>query len=135
MKNKIKLIIYPIAFSAAFMVLYRTLGFILVRITPYGSYAAVAILVLFALCWIFIALPIYCTIYSKKLVDTKLKFLFVIYNYIVILSTHFLPFNLRREWLIITLFIIWAALWCVLPLACRLLCRKYGEKAKAYFEI
>ena len=82
MKTKIKKYIYPFAFSATFLMLYFFLAFLISKVFsfPHGSYAPVALLVLFTFAWLIVALPIYCIRYSKIVIDEKLKFVFSAYS-------------------------------------------------------
>ncbi len=128
--KKAKKYIYPVAFSAIFLILYITLALLLTKVIsfPYGSYAPAAWLVLFTLAWLIIALPIYCIRYRKIIIDEKLKFVFPAYNSLLIIVSHILPFNLQGEKEIITYFILWVLFWNVVPLIWRLISRKYEEK-------
>ena len=128
--KKIKKYIYPIAFCAIFLILYSSFMLLLTKLIsfPYGSYAPAALAVLFTLAWLIIALPIYCIRYSKIIVDEKLKFLFSIYNSLLIIVLHILPFNLQGEITIIVLFVLWVLFWNIVPLICRLSSLKHKEK-------
>ena len=128
--KKIKKYIYPVAFSAIFLILYISFGLLLTKVIsfPYGSYAPAAWAVLFVLAWLIFALPIYCIRYSKIIIDEKLKFLFSAYNSLLIIVSHILPFNLQGEKEIITYFILWVLLWNVVPLIWRLISRKHEGK-------
>ncbi len=128
--KKIKKYIYPIAFCAIFLILYPSFMLLLTKLIsfPHGSYAPAAWAVLFTLAWLIFALPIYCISYSKIIVDEKLKFLFSIYNSLLIIVLHILPFNLQGETTIIALFILWVMFWNIVPLICRLISRKHEEK-------
>ncbi len=128
--KKAKKFIYPVIFSASFLILYISFVILLTTVIsfPHGSYAPAAWAVLFVLAWLIVALPIYCIRYSKIIIDEKLKFLFPIYNSLLIIVSHILPFNLQNEKEIITYFILWVLFWNIVSLVCRLLSRKYEEK-------
>ncbi len=129
--KKIKKYVYPYIFSAIFLILYITLAFILTKVIsfPNGSYAPAALAVLFTFVWILIVLPIYCVKYSKIIVNERLNFFFVIYNFLILAIIHVLPFNLQNEKRIVIDFLIWVSVWCVVPLVIRLIHRKRKEKA------
>lgn len=112
MKNKIKKYIYPIIFSAAFLISYIFLTFLLSYVIdfPSGSYAPAALAVLYTFAWLIIALPIYCIRYRKIIIDEKLKFIFAAYNCLLIIVSHLLPFNLQDPKIIIC-FAIWVLFW------------------------
>ncbi|MBQ7106990.1 MAG: hypothetical protein IJN93_05700 [Clostridia bacterium] len=128
--KKTKKFIYPVIFSALFLILYISFVLLLTTVIsfPNGSYAPAALAVLFTFAWLIIALPIYCIRYSKIIVDEKLKFLFPVYNSLLIILSHMLPFNLQGETRIITHFVLWVLFWNMVPLICRLISRKYEEK-------
>lgn len=128
--KKIKKYIYPLIFSIGFLVVYFFIAFLLSKVFsfPRGSYAPAAWLVLFTLAWLILSLPIYCVIYSKIIIDEKLKFLFSAYNSLLIVVSHILPFNLQGETTIITCFVLWVLFWNIAPLLLRLISRKYEEK-------
>ncbi|MBQ8360103.1 MAG: hypothetical protein IJX37_09430 [Oscillospiraceae bacterium] len=130
MKNKTKKYIYPFVFSAAFLSLYFAFVLIITQFIdfPYGSYAPAAWAVLFTFAWLIVALPIYCIRYSKIIIDEKLKFLFSIYNSLLIIVSHILPFNVWGEWRTLTHFVLWVLFWNILLLVFRLISRKYEEK-------
>lgn len=128
--KKTKKYIYPIGFSAIFLILYITFAILLTKVIsfPHGSYAPAAWIVLFTFAWLIFALPIYCIRYSKIIMDDKLKFVFCAYNSLLIIAAHILPFNLQGEITIITRFILWVLFWNIVPLIFRLISRKHEEK-------
>ncbi len=128
--KKIKKYVYPIVFSAAFLVSYIFLIFLIDNVIsfPYGSYAPAALAVLYTFAWLIVALPIYCIRYSKIIIDEKLKFLLSVYNSLMIIISHILPFNVWGERRILTHFVLWVLFWNILLLVFRLISRKYEEK-------
>ena len=128
--KKTKKYIYPIGFSAIFLILYITFAILLTKVIsfPHGSYAPATWIVLFTFAWLIFALPIYCIRYSKIIMDDKLKFVFCAYNSLLIIAAHILPFNLQGEITIITRFILWVLFWNIVPLIFRLISRKHEEK-------
>ena len=128
--KKTKKYIYPIGFSAIFLILYITFAILLTKVIsfPHVSYAPAAWIVLFTFAWLIFALPIYCIRYSKIIMDDKLKFVFCAYNSLLIIAAHILPFNLQGEITIITRFILWVLFWNIVPLIFRLISRKHEEK-------
>ena len=131
--KKVKKYIYPLIFSASFLISY--ISFVLLIITvipfPYGSYAPAALAILFVLAWLIVALPIYCTRYRKIIINEKLKFLFSFYNSLIIIVSHMLPFNWSGGEIIIILhFVLWVLLWNIVPLIWRLIWSKWEEKVQ-----
>ena len=128
--KKAKKFIYPFVFSAAFLSLYFAFVFIITQFIdfPHGSYAPAALAVLFTFAWLLIALPIYCIRYSKIIVDEKLKLLFSIYNSLLIIVSHILPFNVWGEWRILAHFVLWVLFWNIIVLVWLLISRKYEQK-------
>ena len=129
--KKVKKYIYPLIFSASFLISY--ISFVLLIITvipvPDGSYAPAALAILFVLAWLMVALPIYCTRYRKIIINEKLKFLFSFYNSLIIIVSHMLPFNWSGGEIIIILhFVLWVLLWNIVPLIWRLIWSKWEEK-------
>ena len=51
---------------------------------PSGDYAGLAYAFIYLLIWIFIVMPFYCFRYSKLIYEEKWKFLFIIYNSLII---------------------------------------------------
>ncbi len=127
--KKLKKYIYPVAFSAIFLILYISFALLLTKVIsfPHGSYAPAAWAALFTFAWLTIPLPIYCIRYSKIIVDEKLKFVFSAYNSLLIIVAHMLPFSLQGETTVITLFILWVLFWDIVPLIWRLISRKNEE--------
>ena len=128
--KKFKKFIYPVAFSAIFLILYFAFLFLLANVFsfPYGSYAPAAWAAMFVLAWLILALPIYCIRYSKIILDEKMKFLFCAYNSLLIILPHMFPFNWQAETRIITYFVLWVLFWNIVPLIWRLISRKYEDK-------
>ena len=128
--KKVKKYVYPIIFSATFLISYIFLIFLLSKVIsfPHGSYAPAAWAVLYTFAWLIVALPIYCTRYTKIIIDEKLKFLFSAYNSLFIIVSHILPFNVWGEWRIITHFVLWVLFWNIVVLAWLRISRKYKQK-------
>ena len=61
-------------------------------VLPSGDYAGLAYAFIALLIWIFIVMPIYCFKYSKLICEEKRKFLFIIYNPLIISLCHTGPF-------------------------------------------
>lgn len=128
--KKVKKYIYPFIFSAVFLILYVLLAFLFAVVIhfPHGSYAPAALLVLFTLAWVMIILPIYCTIYSKIILNEKFKYLFAAYNCLILCVAHILPFNLHNEQYIAVAFLVWVIIWNTVPLLLRLISFKNKGK-------
>ena len=128
--EKMKKFLYPFVFSAAFLILYGVLALLLTTVFsfPNGSYASAALVVLFALAWVLLALPIFCIRYSKIVVDEKLRFLFSAYNALLIIVAHLLPFNWQGETAILVFFMLWGVFWTFSPLLVRLLFRRLKDE-------
>ncbi|MBQ8752510.1 MAG: hypothetical protein IJZ13_05335 [Clostridia bacterium] len=128
--EKMKKFLYPFVFSAAFLILYGVLALLLTTVFsfPNGSYAPAALVVLFDLAWVLLALPIFCIRYSKIVVDEKLRFLFSAYNALLIIVAHLLPFNWQGETAILVLFMLWGVFWTFSPLLVRLLFRRLKDE-------
>ncbi len=118
--KKTKKFICPAVFSIFFVVLYE----MLVRLSYMFSERANDILsvcaMLFLMTWIFVILPFYCVKYSKIIIGEKLKFLFSIYNCIVLGAIPMLPFSLQNDGKVVVAFFIWVAIWTFVPLVIRL---------------
>ena len=82
--KKAKLYIYPFIFSICFFVTFIILMSVLEIVLPSGDYAGLAYAFIVLLIWIFIVMPIYCFKYSKLIYEEKWKFLFIMYNSLVI---------------------------------------------------
>ena len=111
--HKMKKYIYPVAFSAIFMILLQVLTVTVESVLDNGSYAGIAWIVLFLGFWVFVAVPVYCAKYSKVIHEEKYKYLFAVYNSLVLPLLHF---RLHRIGIII---FFWALGLTVLFLALR----------------
>lgn len=87
--HKMKKYIYPLAFSAIFMILLQVLTVTVESVLDNGSYAGIAWIVLFLGFWVFVAVPVYCAKYSKVVHKEKYKYLFVVYSSLVLPLLHF----------------------------------------------
>ncbi len=90
--KKAKKYIYPFIFSICFFVTYIILLIVLEIVLPSGDYAGLAYAFIALLIWIFIVMPFYCFKYSKLIYEEKWKFLFIIYNPLIISLCHTGPF-------------------------------------------
>jgi len=90
--KKAKKYIYPFIFLICFFVTYIILLIVLEMVLPSGDYAGLAYAFNVLLIWIFIVMPIYCFKYSKLIYEEKWKFLFIMYNSLVISLCHTGPF-------------------------------------------
>ena len=111
--HKMKKYIYPVAFSAIFLILRQALIVTVECVLDNGSYAGVAWIALFFGFWAFVAVPVYCAKYSKVIHEEKYKYLFAVYNSLVLPLLHF---RLHRIGIII---FFWALGLTVLFLALR----------------
>ena len=73
--RKIKKYLYPIVFSAVFLLLLVIIGLVLNAVLERGNYAGSAMIVLFIALWALIVAPIYCFKYSKIIYEEKTKLL------------------------------------------------------------
>ncbi len=126
--KKAKKYIYPLFFSIGFLVSWTALVEIINATSSGEGYGGLGLGMLILFVWLLFALPIYCIRYSKIIVDEKLKFLFSVYNSLLIIVLHILPFNLQGEPTVVILFILWVLFWNIVPLICRFISRKYEEK-------
>ena len=69
--------------------MYLTLLVVLECVLDNGSYAGIAWVVLFFGIWAFVAVPVYCAKYSKVIHKEKYKYLFAVYNSLVLPLLHF----------------------------------------------
>ncbi len=127
---KIKKYVYPLVFSVAFLCFWTAVFVIIGSLVSNETYAGAALAVLIVLYWLAIALPIYCIIYSKIIVDEKFKLIFAAYNSFLIIVSHIIPFNLRGEAIIVICFVLWVLLWNTVPLIYRLYSRKSQEETR-----
>lgn len=126
--KKFKKFIYPFIFSICFFVTYIILAIVLEIVLPSGDYAGLAYAFIALILWILVATPIFCFKYSKLIYEEKWKFLFIIYNSLVISLCHTGPFlisaipgNDADIIIKITLALFgWIAIWSFVPLVIRL---------------
>ncbi len=126
--KKAKKYIYPLFFSIGFLVSWIALVIIINATFSGEGYGGLGLGMLILFAWLIVVLPIYCVRYSKIIINEKLKFLFSVYNSLLIIVLHILPFNLQGEPTIVILFILWVLFWNIVPLICRLIFRKREEK-------
>lgn len=88
--KKAKKYIYPPVFSICFFVIFAVLGIVINNF--YNNYGGLGLALLFIMLWILVVTPIFCFKYSKLIYEEKWKFLFIIYNSLVISLSHTGPF-------------------------------------------
>ena len=91
--KKAKKYIYPFIFSISFFALFVIVVIVINRF--YGNkegYGGLGLALLFIILWILVVVPIYCFKYSKLICEEKRKFLFIIYNSLVIAICYTGPF-------------------------------------------
>ena len=126
--KKAKKYIYPFIFSICFFLTYIILVIALEIVLPSGDYAGLAYAFIALIIWISVITPIYCIKYGRIIQNEKLKFLFAVYNPLVIALCHTGPFlisaipNGDADIIIkITLALFgWVAIWSFVPLVIRL---------------
>jgi len=121
--RRIKKYIYPLAFSAMFMILYSALCILLDCVVENGSYAGAALAILFAGAWAVIVVPIYCVKYSKVVYKETYKYIFAVYSGLALSFSHLMFFDFDSG-VIGGMFFLWVLLLTLLFLALRL----YSEK-------
>ncbi|MBQ4132105.1 MAG: hypothetical protein IJD71_07175 [Clostridia bacterium] len=89
--KKAKKYVYPFVFSIGFYVFYIILGTI-INTLDFEGYGGLGLFMLIIILWILVATPIFCFKYSKLIYEEKWKFLFIIYNSLVISLCHTGPF-------------------------------------------
>lgn len=112
----------PLAFSLSCLLCYGILAAIFSRIRNLGGailgiiFGATMILTLFL-----IAVPCHCFVYGRKILRCeKRKFIFSLYNALVLTLSYLLPFCMEGEtYLYSALLFMWALLWSALPLLFR----------------
>ena len=75
-----------------FFLTYIILAIVLEIVLPSGDYAGLAYAFIALIIWILVVMPIYCFKYSKLIYEEKRKFLFIIYNSLVISLCYTGPF-------------------------------------------
>ena len=81
--KKSKKYTYPFIFSICFFATYIILA-IMLNIVFSGDYAGFGYAGIALIIWILVVIPFYCFKYSKLIYEEKWKFLFIIYNSLVI---------------------------------------------------
>ena len=123
--RKIKKYIYPIVFSAFFILILVIIGLVLNAVLERGNYAGSAMIVLFIALWALIVAPIYCVKYCKIIYEEKTKLLFAFYNCLVLTFSHTFLFIFNEgAFIYCIIFAAWVACWTVLPL----LLRRYSDR-------
>ena len=127
--SKIKKFIYPFAFSVSFAIFYITLLVILSSVLGNGNYAGAAWAVVFVGIWALLIVPCYCNKYCKVIYEEKLKYLFAVYNCLVLCFFHLMFFNFDNNTYIFgVIFSIWVLYWTVSPLIFRLISNRLRNK-------
>ena len=93
------------------------------KLLPYGSYAGIVYAGIFLILWITVVVPIYCIKYYKCIREEKLKFLFAVYNPLIIAICYSFGSALSSFGTILksAIFIfVWGAVWTILPLVIRI---------------
>ena len=113
--EKAKKYIVPILVSLGVLCAFLLLTFVVFEKNDYGSLLIILFFLIFVL---FIGLPIYCRIYTKKILFCeKRKYLFAFYNSLVITMAYFLPLCAEGEtYLYSIVLFIWAEFWSISPL-------------------
>lgn len=88
--KKAKKYVYPFIFSICFYFLFG-ISYIFI-LEFYNNYGGLGLALLFIILWILVATPIFCFKYSKLIYEEKRKFLFIIYNSLVISLCYTGPF-------------------------------------------
>lgn len=118
--NKLKKFFYPFAFLGFFILIYMILVYILNDVVNMG-FKAVAWVFLFCIGYILFVLPLFCIKYSKVIQCEKFKYLFVVFNSLVITFFYILPFIEEDETYIYgSILFAWVTIWTVIPLILRL---------------
>ncbi len=125
--KKLKKYIYPFIFSICFFLTYIILAIVLEIVLPSGDYAGLAYAGIALIIWISVVIPVYCIKYYKLIREEKLKFLFAVYNPLVIAFCYSFPFlkgtgsSSFDSILKIAIFLfVWVAIWTFIPLLIRL---------------
>ena len=90
--KKAKKYTYPFVFSICFFLIFIILAIVLEMVLPSGDYAGLAYAFIALIIWILAVIPFYCFKYSKLICQEKWKFLFIIYNSLVIALCYTGPF-------------------------------------------
>ncbi len=121
--KKLKKYIYPFIFSVCFFLAYIILAIVLEIVLPSGDYAGLAYAFIALIIWGSIIIPIFCLKYCKLIREEKLKFLFAVYNPLVIAFCYSFPFLKGADSssfgsiLKIAIFLfVWVAIWTFIPL-------------------
>ena len=88
--KKAKKYIYPFIFSICFSMLLGIVYTLILKF--YNNYGGLGLILLFIILWILVVVPIYCFKYSKLICEEKRKFLFIIYNSLVLSLCYTGPF-------------------------------------------
>lgn len=114
--KKAKKYIYPFIFSICSYLFYIILAITINALYTPDNYGGLAIALVLILLWLLLSVPIYSVIYSKIIKNEKRKFLFAVYNAVVISLSYILPFCLEEETYIYgSIFFAWVLCWNFLP--------------------
>ena len=89
--KKVNKYIYPFNFSICFFVFYFFLAFY-ISVAGFDGYGGLGVALLIIALWVLLMVPIYCFMYSKLIYELKWKFLFIIYNSLVVSLCYTGPF-------------------------------------------
>ena len=89
--KKVKKYIYPFIFPICFFVFYFFLAFY-ISTAGFDGYGGLGVALLIIALWVLLVVPIYCFIYSNLIYEKKRKFLFIIYNSLVVSLCYTGPF-------------------------------------------
>ena len=101
-----KKFIYPLIFSVGFIAFW----FITVEIlnaTDGDGYGALGVGMLCLIAWIIVGIPIHCIRYSKLIVEEKLGYLYAVYNCLLIVVLHHIPFGYVPDAYVSIIFSVW----------------------------
>ncbi|MBQ8858845.1 MAG: hypothetical protein IJ012_03540 [Clostridia bacterium] len=132
--DKAKKFVFPFVFSLACILSYLIVFAVLLKIlTDSGAIVGFSIGVIIAF-WFIVFLflfvvPCYCFVYGKKiLLNEKRKYLFTLYNSLILAVFCFLVLHIEGETYTYSILLyLWAEIWSVLPL----LLHKKKEKISA----
>ena len=88
--KKAKKYIYPFIFSICFYMLFGIVYILILKF--YNNYGGLGLALLFIILWMLVATPMFCFKYSKLIYEEKWKFLFIVYNSLVIAICYTGPF-------------------------------------------
>lgn len=118
--KKIKLFIYPFIFSVIFFIVYVTLTYIITSAFPFPYSSNCCPPGAWESLFTAVVMPIFCLIYGIIISKDKFKYLFVIYNSVVLFVCHLLLLHHNVFSLtFLFIFILWTAFWTIIPCICK----------------